>query len=133
LAGKAGCGGASAMAAVSVVGAAKARGANSCVPGGVAAVLTPGALTGGRADVALRACWAAMMVLSALTCMPCRPGETGKIFRHEGCQRLNGLAERYCARLRHNDHGLDKNSSVKGQSGKVSSAPVIFGGGGKRQ
>jgi hypothetical protein len=80
--------------------------------------LAAGAAAAGlAAGPALRACWAAMMVLSALICMPCRPEEPGKIFRYEGCQRLNGLAERYrqarCAFLRHNDHGLDKNSSVK--------------------
>jgi hypothetical protein len=60
---------------------------------------------------ALRACWAAMIVLSALICMPYRPEEPGKIFHYEGCKRLNGLAERY--HLRHDGHGLDKNSSVK--------------------
>ena len=97
---------------------ANASGAKSSVGAGAAAAgLAAGAFAAGRAGVALRACCAAMIVLSALICMPLPPRKAGKIFRYESCQRLNGLAEGYSTRgwtfLRHIGHGLDKTSSVK--------------------
>lgn len=99
---------------------ANASGAKSSKGAGAAAAaagLAAGVFAAGRAGVMLRACCAAMIVLSALTCMPLPPRKTGKIFRDEGCQRLNGLAEGYSTRgwtfLRHIGHGLDKTSSVK--------------------